>query len=152
MAARAKFAADATFVIASGGGILDGVNPNANYRSSTTERRQRRIATSSRRSTGAPVSALLQTISATRTTSALHPVNSAAPITLFPELRPARDHTLNEPAGHIEPANPRYVPDDARGYGRDGVAGTADDGRSSSTTATHGVNQTFSPTMQLRQT
>ena len=125
------------YVIASGGGILDGVNPNANYSGAVhLERRQRRSPLPARRAdrhAGDHARRHRRRSRSIPTTCAPTPTSSPAASTTscFPALRLSAIYTHRlerNPQATSNPANPFDTFLTTRAdTGRDGVAGTADD-------------------------
>ena len=141
------------YVIASGGGILDGVNPNANYSEQynwTDLNGDRHFQPGEQ--TGAPVISRVDTSTISVDPDYLRPYTDEFTGGLDHELIPALRLSVNythrserNPQATSNPANPYDLflttrPDN----GRDGVAGTADDGTFQFYNRTStAVNQTF---------
>ncbi len=141
------------YVIASGGGILDGINPNGNYSEQYTwndvERRSPLPARRTDRHPGDHARRHVDDLGRSRLPASLHRrVHGRRRSRAVPGAAPERDRHAPrraEPAGDVEPGQPvRHVPDDAPRHGRDGVAGTADDTTFQFYNRTStAVNQTF---------
>ena len=141
------------YVIASGGGILDGVNPNANYSEQynwTDLNGDRHFQLGEQ--TGAPVISRVDTTTISVDPDYLRPYTDEFTGGIDHELIPALRLSVNythrserNPQATSNPANPYDTflttrPDN----GRDGVAGTADDGTFQFYNRTStAVNQTF---------